>query len=857
MAIPSKIDKYEVIEEIGLGGMAVVYKGVHPFFNKYIAIKVLPSSLGQDKEFVERFTREAKTMLSLQHPHIVRIYDAGIYEDNYFIVMDFIEGKTVKELIAEKSKSNKLIDIDTTINIIMQVADALSYAHKHNVIHRDIKPSNILYEENKKTAYVADFGIAKAVLETKLTQTGVSLGTPEYMSPEQFSGATQVDNRTDIYSLGIVFYEMLTGDLPFKGDTPLGVAFKQVNSLPTKPRIKNPKISIYLEKVLLKMLEKDPSDRYQSMEELLTDLKYFQNKEYQKMLASSYVEEKRCKLSINSHPENAKVYIDGEYTGLTPLQGIDVTYGKHKVFIILSGYEVITDEIDIPLREKIYELSFDLKPEIEKDILTDAAKTEEETKPVQNIKVSEEAQKQMSTANSDNLSLEELTKRLKKEKSYTESRTVLIKPEKELKIPIKKETIGPFTKERIKSFLLKPSFLIPIIAFILIISLLFVFGKGRNQNIASFSVKSEPQGCEVYVDGKNIGLTPLNEYTIKAGNHSIKLLKEGYDDLEDTISITKNEKKTLSYTLKKETTSPTTTTVEIPVSIKSNPTGAEVYIDNSNKSIGATPIENYKLSEGNHTIILKKEGYEDKTDTIEVKKGEEISKEYTLVVKKVAIEIPISIKSNPAEAQVYIGDKQIGVTPIENYKLKVGTYSLKIKKEGYNDYTQTLTISSSDTSKSILANLTKKTAPEIKTGTLSINSNPTGAKVYINKTYKGVTPITVKLNVGTCNLSLIKDGYLNYSKTIEIKANQKYSLNQTLKKIEKTAIVHIYTVPSGATIYIDYVKVGTSPLYFFKIEPGYHEIRVVKEGYLDYCSEFNVNDGETKSLPQITLIKLP
>jgi len=341
--IPSKIDKYEVIEEIGRGGMAVVYKALHPFLNRYVAIKVLPEYFVQDREFVERFSREAKTMISLHHNNIVRVYDAGIYNGQYFIVMEYIEGKTVKELIKEKGK----IGIDEAVNIVYEIADALSYAHKNGVIHRDVKPSNIIIEEKTNNAYITDFGIAKSVAGTKLTQTGVSLGTPEYMSPEQFSESKDIDQRTDIYSLGIVFYEMVTGDIPFKGDTPLGVAFKHVNVPPKRPRIKNPEISPYLEKIILKMLSKNLDDRYQSMDELMDDLTYYKNKQYNKISALSYSEEKKCKVTITSEPDNAKVYIDGEYAGTTNIHDLFLDYGKHKVIITKSGYEDFFGEIAI------------------------------------------------------------------------------------------------------------------------------------------------------------------------------------------------------------------------------------------------------------------------------------------------------------------------------------------------------------------------------------------------------------------------------------------------------------------------------------------------------------------------------
>jgi len=798
-----KIDKYEIIEEIGRGGMAIVYKGLHPFLEEYVAIKVLPEYFVQDREFVERFTREAKTMIALQHPHIVRIYDAGIYENKYFIVMDYIRGRTIKELISDNK--GKLLDVDRVIDIVMQVADALSYAHKHNIIHRDVKPSNILYDESKQSAYITDFGIAKAVSGTKLTQTGVSLGTPEYMSPEQFSETSDVDQRTDIYSLGIVFYEMLTGDIPFKGDTPLGVAYKHVHTYPTRPRIKNPKISVYLEKVILKMLAKDPNDRYQSMDELIRDLKLFKDKDYEHMIASSYVEEKKCKLAVTSDPEGAKVYLDGEYIGLTPLKDAEVSYGEHKVLLILLGYKDATDEIEIPLTKKTYEKSYTLQPEPgyekeeaggktlseEKTVAIPAKEARKETLPSEHIE---------ETTPSEGKTVKVRKEPELAESSRTESPTIAGGPQEGSKTypPEEKGYLDEYIG-KIKILFLKPFVLIP--AIILLLSLAFIILRGRNQNIttntnnatsqlAYLSISSEPRGAEVYIDGVKVGITPLNKFSTKPGTHTIKLAKEGYLESDATIDIKEKESKTLSYTLK-EKTSTTTAEKDIPVSISSNPAGAKVYIDG----------------------------------------------------------------------------KEIGTTPIANYSMKAGTYTLKLIKDGYKEFSQNLTLNSSDTSKTVNIPLEKSsttststsssTTTTPKTGTLSVNSNPTGAKVYINNIYSGITPLTLTLNTGTYTVKITKNGYLDYSETVNIRKNERYSINQPLIKLGKTATVNISTNPTYATVYIDGVKVGLSPLFFYKIEPGYHEIRVTKEGYLEYYGEFTIKDGETKTLPLISLAKLP
>jgi len=566
----NKIDKYEIVEEIGRGGMAIVYKGLHPFLEKYVAIKVLPEYFVQDKEFVDRFTREAKTMMLLQHLNIVRIYDAGIFENKYFIVMEYIEGKTIKDLIGEQGK----IDIEKAVKIILQITDALSYAHDHGVIHRDVKPSNIIIEDKTGKSYITDFGIAKAVSGTKLTQTGVSLGTPEYMSPEQFSEKGSIDQRTDIYSLGIVFYEMLTGDIPFKGDTPLGVAFKHVNTPPPHPRIINPSISPYLEKIILKMLAKDVDDRYKSMDDLIKDLSYFKNKDYEKISALSYVEEKKSKLSITSDPPDAKVYIDGEYIGKTPITNKELSYGNHKILVVKYGYEDYGEEITLTSAESSFHLNITLKKEtlteketekIEKKIPLSEPPTKEEKviQPEETPKSEGKTEKLEGLSLAESLSSEEMTRKIEKEK-------------------IGKEKLIEEEGERKRSIFLKPSIIIPVIVALIAIPLIFFLMKGKvgknigNQSLAYVSVASDPLEAEVFMDGSKIGQTPVENYELKAGSHNIVLKKEGYLDKEEGIDVREGDKKSLSYTLEKIAVAQE----GVPVSVTSTPTGAKVYIDN-------------------------------------------------------------------------------------------------------------------------------------------------------------------------------------------------------------------------------------------------------------------------------------
>ena len=259
-------NRYEILEKIGNGGMAVVYKAKCHVLNRFVAVKVLKDEFITDNEFIKRFRTEAQAAASLTHPNIVSIYDVGNEGDIYYIVMELIQGKTLKEIIVEDGK----FSWKWSVNIAIQIASALETAHRHNIVHRDIKPHNIIITEDGM-AKVTDFGIAKAVSNSTITAFGTTIGSVHYFSPEHAKGG-YTDAKSDLYSLGVVMYEMLTGRVPFDADTPVSVALMQVQDDPIEPRKLNPQIPISVNNIILKAMQKNPNDRYASATDMLIDL---------------------------------------------------------------------------------------------------------------------------------------------------------------------------------------------------------------------------------------------------------------------------------------------------------------------------------------------------------------------------------------------------------------------------------------------------------------------------------------------------------------------------------------------------------------------------------------------------------
>lgn len=263
-------DRYEVIKKLGSGGMADVFLAQDKLLGREVALKILSSRYAHDEQFIERFRREASSAASLNHPNIVQIYDRGEAEDTYYIAMEYLEGRSLKEIILKYAP----LSPDLVVSVSVQILEALRFAHRRDVIHRDIKPQNIIVD-NEGRVKVTDFGIARAGSASTMTEAGSILGTAHYLSPEQAQGQP-VEAASDLYSLGVVMYEMVTGRLPYDGDNPVTIAMQHVHEVPVPPRHVAPELPENLEAVILRSLGKKPTDRYLTAQAFLDDLRRVQ-----------------------------------------------------------------------------------------------------------------------------------------------------------------------------------------------------------------------------------------------------------------------------------------------------------------------------------------------------------------------------------------------------------------------------------------------------------------------------------------------------------------------------------------------------------------------------------------------------
>jgi serine/threonine protein kinase len=266
-------NRYEIVEKIGSGGMADVYRAKCHLLDRFVAVKILKDEFTEDEDFIRKFRRESQAAASLSHPNILNIYDVGSEEQDgkkvHYIVMEYIKGKTLKDIIISKGKLSE----EETLYYATQIGEALNHAHENHIIHRDIKPHNIMVTEDIRVK-VTDFGIARAVTSSTITTTSDVLGSVHYFSPEQARGG-YTDEKSDIYSLGIVMYEIITGKLPFNGDTPIGIALKHVQEEMIPPMEALSDISVELNNIIMKCVQKRQGDRYPSAKALLMDLKNY------------------------------------------------------------------------------------------------------------------------------------------------------------------------------------------------------------------------------------------------------------------------------------------------------------------------------------------------------------------------------------------------------------------------------------------------------------------------------------------------------------------------------------------------------------------------------------------------------
>lgn len=376
-------NRYEIIEKIGNGGMATVYKATDKVLKRNVAVKILRDEFTTDDEFIKRFEVEAQSAARLTHPNIVSIYDVGVDGNLYYIVMELIQGKTLKEIIV---KEKGPLPWKWSINVSIQIASALEMAHRNNIIHRDIKPHNIIITEDG-VAKVTDFGIAKAVSNSTITAFGTTIGSVHYFSPEHARGGF-TDAKSDLYSLGVVMYEMVTGRVPFDADTPVSVALKHMQEEPVEPIEVNPNLPMAVNKIIMRALQKDTTLRYQTASEMLVDLKkalkdpegdFVEELEYDPTARTQVIDTNAYR--DNKQTKNLSGKKDGKFkTFVKTHKGLSIFIGLLLLFVLSLGGTMLVFNLTNP-------------PEVAMPNVVGLSK-EEAQKEIENVKLKFEIEKE-------------------------------------------------------------------------------------------------------------------------------------------------------------------------------------------------------------------------------------------------------------------------------------------------------------------------------------------------------------------------------------------------------------------------------------------------------------------------------
>ena len=551
-------NRYELLKSIGFGGTSEVYLALDRVTGDTVAVKIMDKRLSTNEKYLKRFIREINIAKTLNHPNIPKLIDYGLIDGVPYLVTEYIRGKTLKDIV----EKNGPLSLNEALRITKEILKALSYAHSKGIVaHRDIKPSNIMIDKDGNVK-VMDFGIAK-VVGSHLTQSTLLL-TPQYASPEQIKGE-DVDIRSDIYSLGITLYYMLTGRPPYEGDTPYSIFEKQIRK--PLPKISDIRRDIpkYIENIIEKATSKNPNNRYRTPYEMMMDLERrketltrssnIRRETYRRTKGVSYNKYRvrsntslivitvsiiavitvgllffvmgRGKggvsdvgyLSITSNPSGAKVYIDNNesYIGITPIDRFEIEEGEHRIRLIKDGYEEYEEIVDIE-RGKEKRLDYIL-----------------------NEKVAEKENKKEEDKQNTNICLVSIASKPNKAEVYINGKYAGLTPINDYKfipgrhnIEIKKKGYETY-KERIQ----------------------IKEGEGRKKiNVVlakiekgTLSITSDPSGAKVYVDGEYKGTTPLS-IKLKAGTYSVVLKKRGYEEYATDIIIKSNKGNKISATLK-------------------------------------------------------------------------------------------------------------------------------------------------------------------------------------------------------------------------------------------------------------------------------------------------------------------
>jgi len=738
------LDNYRILERLGIGGMGVVFKAIHIKLDKIFAIKVISPGLAMNEHFIKRFQTEAKALAKFEDPNIVRIYDLRSADDQWFIVMEYVQGSTLTDKILKDGAFHWL----EALPIIKQVLSAIGHAHEASIIHRDIKPNNIMLND-KGTVKITDFGLAKDQSKTTHTLSVASGGTLYYMSPEHVKGFSFIDARSDLYSIGMTFYEMLTGIVPFQNiKSDFDIRESIVRKEFEKPRSINPTIPAELEMIVMRSISKNPDDRYQTADDMMQAILDF---EAQYGIAEKKQTEK--KEHTIERPVVYKKSVEKKDFPL-PQKTIEPAIPARKVSILkLTGAVIIITVILLV----VFKYEFFLH-------LVSPTKQLQEEKILSRLTISSTPESASIILNGDSLGQTPLKDHILKAGRYSLTiskenynsidTTILLTNNsdlamvvtlheiKSIQVPVQTQQI-PAVKQRITS---------PIFAVL--------------------SIQSDPSNSEIWLNGTFKGKTPLHLTKIIPGSYLMEIRRDGYVKYTKDVNLTVGNNQRISAKL---------TPYSGGLSVIKDPPSATVLVDGKEMNSQNLPVLDIKgIPIGKHLIEVAHPGYASFKKDIEIKRDEI----YKINTKLVRLEGDLSIQVRPW-GSIYINDllqkssadiKYVVRLPVEQYDIKVVHPTLGIWQKSVQVI--------EDESTEVIVNFTQEIGVQVKA--IDEQNSPINGEIFIDGKNTGqLTPGNITLRIGIHKIVVKKSGYYadGGEKEILIDTGLINSLIFTLKKV--------------------------------------------------------------------------
>jgi tRNA A-37 threonylcarbamoyl transferase component Bud32 len=772
------LGRYKIIKEIGRGAMGVVYQGYDPKIDRIVALKTIRKDrLAESRDvedLVTRFQKEVRATGKLVHPNIIIIYDTGEDEETTYIAMEYIEGDTLENLIQRGIR----LPMEKIIDIIDKICDGLEYTHRQGIVHRDLKPSNIMLVKGERVK-ITDFGISKAVgaASSPLTQEGILLGTPSYMSPEQITGR-EIDGRSDLFSVGIILYQLLTGERPFVGDTIPALLYNIVNKDPVPPSQIGSTIPALYDEVLAKALAKNPENRYQTARDFVEDLGRASRGEA--LMEAPNIE----KTMTVAEGVTGEIYPKRKRYGL--LGGFAVLL----LALVVGGYYWMYYRTPVPPEEEgVSEVK--VEERVATPVKKEPVKPMPPPAPVGTMVVS-------SIPSGAKVFLDG-----EEHKELTPTAIKEVPVGKQYEIRVKKEGFKPW----LDTVEAKPDKTLAIEA-------------PLERLVGTIVVKSDPPGALVFLDDEpQKRPTPTEIEKLPVGKeYEIRVEKEGFKPWTRTVEPEADKSLPIKAKLER---------LVATIVVKSIPPGATVFLDDEPQK-RPTPIEIEKVPVGKqYEIRVEKEGFKPWTRIVEPEPDKSLRMKATLekFVPKPPLLGEIRISSDPSGAMVYLNDKDLDrKTPTRLSGLSLGKrYKLRLDKEGYRAWEGEVSLKDSK-----LLDLPKVTLEEAF-GKINLQVFP-WAHVYYKGKELGTTPMAapIELQEGTHKL-VLKNPPLNIEKQITVKIVADKTQKMSIDIMEGIKGSLKINVNPWADVYVDGKKMGSTPLKPLELTVGEHEVQLKNE----------------------------